>query len=298
MAIRQHKKFAPVAGKEGSDKREFDKTQLKEKGAGTYVHRDYAAHFFRWGFASNFINKDTLVLDVGCGQEMPMIKCLGRSVGTLPKHIVGVDLNKIRTPVNSKWSTIIEKFNVITEWRKLRKQFGKFDVITYYNTPDEKFHVYMSDDEFPARSWNALAASILERVNVWDDAGSSSSLFENLWPADELEPDDKSALTQPSQPPEPSVPEPEMDLPAQEPEAEPDEYAGYTDEWQEIMRKRKEHAIKLLGARKRKAPLSIQIMKLVDEFFKLAAMQGRDDIIKLLPNDGMLLYKINRHLIR
>ena len=132
MAIRQHKAFNPVAGREGSDKREFDKTQLKENGAGTYVHRDYAAHFFRWGFASNFINKDTTVLDVGCGQEMPMIKCLGRSVGTLPKHIVGVDLNKIKKPFKSKWSTIIDEFNVITDWKKLLRKFGKFDVITNF----------------------------------------------------------------------------------------------------------------------------------------------------------------------
>lgn len=129
--LKRVKKVAKV-DKQNPDDRQFDKTQLKSTGAGQTVHRDYAAHCFRWGFASNFINRQKLCLDVGCGQEMPMIRCLTRSVGTIPKHIVGVDLNKISKPFNAKWCTIKDEFNVIDRWKELRKEFGKFDVITNF----------------------------------------------------------------------------------------------------------------------------------------------------------------------
>lgn len=118
--------------KKVDENREFDTTQLKSTSHGYYVHRDYAAHFFRWGFLSRFINRQTSVLDVGCGQEMPVVRVLMASKSRLPKSYVGVDMNKIKKPVNGKWITVHDEFNFIKDHKKLIPEHGQFDVIVNY----------------------------------------------------------------------------------------------------------------------------------------------------------------------
>jgi SAM-dependent methyltransferase len=85
-------------GADERGERDFDKTSLHERVHGKWVHRDYAAHYFRWGFASRFAPGGQRILDVGCGPELPLMKVL---VGTpyqsrLPELYVGVDLNVIK----------------------------------------------------------------------------------------------------------------------------------------------------------------------------------------------------------
>lgn len=78
--------------------RRFDQTYLGKNHAET-VHRDYAAHFFRWGFVGRFVKTSDTVIDIGCGPEFPLAKILFQS-GGFPKaeHMLGIDLNKIKAP--------------------------------------------------------------------------------------------------------------------------------------------------------------------------------------------------------
>jgi 2-polyprenyl-3-methyl-5-hydroxy-6-metoxy-1,4-benzoquinol methylase len=114
------------------EERRFDKTQLHESGHGQQVHRDYAAHFFRWGWAGRLIPQGSAVLDVGCGQDQPLAKVLaGRPGGNREKY-VGVDLNRINKKFNASWVTILDDTNFIAEWPKLRKAHGPFDWATCF----------------------------------------------------------------------------------------------------------------------------------------------------------------------
>src|SRR5262245_13162124 len=76
--------------------REFDKTSLHASAQGYQVHRDYAAHFFRWGWVSrNYINETKRVLDIGCGPDGALVKVLAYKANGIPKSYVGVDLNRL-----------------------------------------------------------------------------------------------------------------------------------------------------------------------------------------------------------
>src|SRR6266436_3865394 len=52
--------------------RRFDQTYLSADVHGHYVHRDYAAHFFRWGWVPRHLAgvDHHRVLDIGCGPEL------------------------------------------------------------------------------------------------------------------------------------------------------------------------------------------------------------------------------------
>jgi 2-polyprenyl-3-methyl-5-hydroxy-6-metoxy-1,4-benzoquinol methylase len=103
------------SGKKRPDRR-FDKTQLKSTHHGRYVHRDYAAHFFRWGWASRMITRSARILDVGCGQEIPLMWVLSGNMTIIPELYVGVDLNKVDPTGAPKWAKIIEEFSFVDEY--------------------------------------------------------------------------------------------------------------------------------------------------------------------------------------
>lgn len=138
------KNVKPRAGVDPN--RRFDKTQLHESHHGQIVHRDYAAHFFRWGFAQNFIGKGNRVLDIGCGQDQPLLRILQGSINTVPEHYLGVDYNRIAQKRKSQWGTIIDQFNFIDDHKKLKqKELGYpydvltcFEVIEHMRKPDGK----------------------------------------------------------------------------------------------------------------------------------------------------------------
>lgn len=114
------------------ENREYDTTSLKSGSYGYVVHRDYAAHFFRWGWVSRtYINPSKTVLDIGCGVDTPLVKVLTHKLANgLPKHYVGVDFN--REPKNFsryKWAEFKWKFNFPEQWKTIR---GKFDVVTCF----------------------------------------------------------------------------------------------------------------------------------------------------------------------
>lgn len=63
-----------------------------------FLHADYIGHCLRWTHVAKFIRaknryKDAVVLDVGCGRDLPLARMLHTS-RIAPKLYVGVDYNK------------------------------------------------------------------------------------------------------------------------------------------------------------------------------------------------------------
>lgn len=109
-----------LLAKNGDD---YDTTSLRATGHGYRVHRDYAAHFFRWGWVAREINNSHDVLEVGCGTDFPFSKVVQISASNLPNRYVGVDLNHLPKVPQLKWATFIGDFNFVERSEEL----GQFD---------------------------------------------------------------------------------------------------------------------------------------------------------------------------
>ena len=113
------------------EERRFDQTQLHANSSGRAVGRDYAAHFFRWAWIVRQIKAGQKILDLGCGQDVPLVRVLTPKVSQLPKLYVGVDLNRIPKPTQIAWTRIVDSFNFVDDYLKLWKRTGM--------AKDEKF---------------------------------------------------------------------------------------------------------------------------------------------------------------
>lgn len=113
----------------GQDPREFDTTSCTQNSHGTRVHRDYAAHFFRWGFAHRYIRMGMKVMDVGCGVDQPLPRILTDKMSHVPKLYVGVDFDpRIKQRWQFAWLKVQGGFDFTRKWKTLAKD-GPFDVI-------------------------------------------------------------------------------------------------------------------------------------------------------------------------
>jgi 2-polyprenyl-3-methyl-5-hydroxy-6-metoxy-1,4-benzoquinol methylase len=112
--------------------REFDQTYLRESKHGERVHRDYAAHFFRWGWATRIIKPEDHVLDVGCGPDLSLVKVLAMGGRYVPERYVGVDLNKLKP--SAGWAELLGETNFIEYQKTSVSVFSKvvcFEVIEH-----------------------------------------------------------------------------------------------------------------------------------------------------------------------
>jgi 2-polyprenyl-3-methyl-5-hydroxy-6-metoxy-1,4-benzoquinol methylase len=100
------------------DDREFDTTQLKASGKGRVTARDYSAHFFRWSFIKRYMDDTKTILDIGCGQEKPLLDILRGGPMPRMQHYVGVDLNKVKPSISKNVVTYGE-FNFVERWKEL-----------------------------------------------------------------------------------------------------------------------------------------------------------------------------------
>ena len=100
------------------EERRFDQTQLRATKYGERVHRDYAAHFFKWGFATRHIGPEDHVLEVGCGSELPLVNVLRMGGRYNPASYVGCDLNKV-SAYHPAWAEIHDHFNFVDHYHEL-----------------------------------------------------------------------------------------------------------------------------------------------------------------------------------
>lgn len=108
----------------------FNKTQLHSTAHGQTVHRDYIAHAARWGFAFKFIKADMRVVDVGCGQECPLLNVLIHYPHPpIPSSMHIIDLNDFTPPTERPWLHAHPLTNVLDTDPN---DFGPADVITCF----------------------------------------------------------------------------------------------------------------------------------------------------------------------
>ena len=84
--------------------RVMDKTFLSANSADERVirHRDLVSHAFRWAHIARYLSqnqryKDAIILEAGCGKEMPLARML-YSNRLIPRYYCGVDANKFDIP--------------------------------------------------------------------------------------------------------------------------------------------------------------------------------------------------------
>lgn len=135
----------PTRSKRITAARRFDKTQLHIGGHGRTVHRDYASHALRWnyvatqasylndiflkyGWAQRHIEQGLSILDIGCGQEQPLLYVLGARMNTVPECYLGVDLNRISKKSQVRWSEIWDEFDFVNNYGKVVEKYTPFDL--------------------------------------------------------------------------------------------------------------------------------------------------------------------------
>lgn len=172
----QHKR----SKKKVDETREYDKTQLRGKTHGHQVHRDYAAHFFRWSWAQRFC-PGKKVLDTGCGQDLPLYKILMAGKAWLPELYVGVDLN-VLTPPTAKWAHTYGEFNLVERWREVVNQHGQFDLVTSFEVIE---HMTIAHgDEYLNAIWQCLnpGGALLISTPVFNGSKAANHVYEYTAP--------------------------------------------------------------------------------------------------------------------
>lgn len=121
------------------EERRFDQTQLKASKFGYRVHRDYAAHFFKWGFATRHVLPSSRVLEVGCGQDLPLVNVLAMGPRYTPAEYLGVDMNVLNGHC-PPWARTIGKFNFVDQHQELPQEHFNLgvciEVIEHMNVED------------------------------------------------------------------------------------------------------------------------------------------------------------------
>ena len=132
--LRYHESPYEERFKKGSrNAAEFDKTQLHFKHFQFQPHKDYLGHIFRWGFVGRYVNRKTTMLDVGCGQDLPLLRSLGGSnPNAVPTLYVGCDMNPIPNLVNRKYAKILPECNFIEKAEEINLMYGPFNLLTNF----------------------------------------------------------------------------------------------------------------------------------------------------------------------
>lgn len=172
----QHKR----SKKKVDESREYDRTQLRDKTHGHQVHRDYAAHFFRWGWAQRFC-PGKKVLDTGCGQDLPLYRVLMAGKAWLPELYVGVDLNPLDEPT-AKWATAYGEFNLVERYEEIVAKHGYFDIATSFEVIEHM--TIPNGDEYLKAIFNCLApgGALLISTPVFNGSKAANHIYEYTAP--------------------------------------------------------------------------------------------------------------------
>lgn len=114
------------------NERRFDTTELDITIFNGYiVHRDYSAHYFKYGFAKNHIIGHR-ALEIGCGSKAPLVWTSLYTGGPVhPELLVCVDIDEIKTRSKVSWVRYHEKTDATDEETKrmLLSEYGPFERI-------------------------------------------------------------------------------------------------------------------------------------------------------------------------
>ena len=119
--------------------RVFDQTALRANRDGQRVHRDYAAHYFRWSWAVSR-NQDISIagrstLDIGCGSDLLLLN-VAIHQSQHPGNYVGVDLNPLPAiaPSLAKRATLYGRtdFTDPAIWQRILDKHGRFERIVSF----------------------------------------------------------------------------------------------------------------------------------------------------------------------
>ena len=115
--------------------RTFDTTELDVAGTqdGYIIHRDYSAHYFKYGFAGRHCGGKR-VLEIGCGSKAPLAYTTLFGEGFYnnpPKIYVGLDYGKVSRHPNNKWCNIHDRIDATSQETRdfIKDTYGKFDVV-------------------------------------------------------------------------------------------------------------------------------------------------------------------------
>lgn len=176
--------------------RAFDRSSLRANAHGKWVHRDYGAHFFRWGFAGRFVDGTKRVLDVGCGPDCPLVDTLTMPRNSVPRSYLGVDFNgEPRNHPRRQWATFRWGFDFTTRYQELMVladpdsgQVGPddgYDVIVCFEVIE---HMRREDGDALLAGINYLLANggvALVSTPVFDGKAAANHLHE--WTIPELQ---------------------------------------------------------------------------------------------------------------
>ena len=88
----------------------------------------------RYGWVQRNIPQGQKVLDIGCGQDQPLLYVLGAR--NYPKVYVGVDLNRISKKSNVRWAKIYDQFDFVNRWAEILQAHGRFNVATCFEVAE------------------------------------------------------------------------------------------------------------------------------------------------------------------
>ncbi len=174
----------PTSSKRVVADREFDSTSLRSSAHGEWVHRDYAAHFFRWGFVGRFIDGTKSVLDVGCGPDVPMMRVMTMPRNVVPQRYVGVDYNpEPRRHPTRGWGELHWNTDFIKDHKKVLKD-ERFDVVINFEVIEHMAKPQGEKLLAAMRDHLAKDGTILLSTPVFSGKAAANHIHE--WTVDEM----------------------------------------------------------------------------------------------------------------
>lgn len=135
----------PTKARRKTVERRFDQTCLDiENNQGFLIHRDYGAHFFKYGFARRLVSTAPRAAgsypiinfaDIGCGPKFPIAWTFIQPrppFDTEHSRIVGLDLSRVKHAPGARWVRVHDEIDVTTDETRdfLLAEYGGFDFLS------------------------------------------------------------------------------------------------------------------------------------------------------------------------
>jgi SAM-dependent methyltransferase len=84
--------------------------------------------FFKYGWTHRQLEAGLSILDIGCGQDQPLLYVMGARKDMVPNCYLGVDLNRIMKKSHVRWAEVWDEFDFVNNWQKVLTKYTPFDV--------------------------------------------------------------------------------------------------------------------------------------------------------------------------